>query len=112
MFSIINNILLTSGILKLFPSAIIGSILSICEITNGINYISMIKSSNLTIQLILTSFFLGFGGISVLMQVYSIISKTDLSIKPYTLDKLLHGLTSAIYTLIIILLFPSFSFKI
>lgn len=112
MFSIINNILLTSGILKLFPSAIIGSILSICEITNGINYISMIKSSNLTIQLILTSFFLGFGGISVLMQVYSIISKTDLSIKPYILGKLLHGLTSAIYTLIIILLFPSFSFKI
>ena len=112
MFSIINNILLTSGILKLFPSAIIGSILSTCEITNGINYISMIKSSNLTIQLILTSFFLGVGGISVLMQVYSIISKTDLSIKPYILGKLLHGLTSAIYTLIIILLFPSFSFKI
>lgn len=112
MFSIINNILLTSGILKVFPSAIIGSILSTCEITNGINYISMIKSSNLTIQLILTSFFLGFGGISVLMQVYSIISKTDLSIKPYILGKLLHGLTSAIYTLIIILLFPSFSFKI
>lgn len=112
MFSIINNILLTSGILKLFPSAIIGSILGTCEITNGINYISMIKSSNLTIQLILTSFFLGFGGISVLMQVYSIISKTDLSIKPYILGKLLHGLTSAIYTLIIILLFPSFSFKI
>lgn len=112
MFSIINNILLTSGILKLFPSTIIGSILSTCEITNGINYISMIKSSNLTIQLILTSFFLGFGGISVLMQVYSIISKTDLSIKPYILGKLLHGLTSAIYTLIIILLFPSFSFKI
>lgn len=112
MFSIINNILLTSGILKLFPFAIIGSILSTCEITNGINYISMIKSSNLTIQLILTSFFLGFGGISVLMQVYSIISKTDLSIKPYILGKLLHGLTSAIYTLIIILLFPSFSFKI
>lgn len=112
LFSIINNILLTSGILKLFPSAIIGSILSTCEITNGINYISMIKSSNLTIQLILTSFFLGFGGISVLMQVYSIISKTDLSIKPYILGKLLHGLTSAIYTLIIILLFPSFSFKI
>lgn len=112
MFSIINNILLTSGILKLFPSTIIGSILGTCEITNGINYISMIKSSNLTIQLILTSFFLGFGGISVLMQVYSIISKTDLSIKPYILGKLLHGLTSAIYTLIIILLFPSFSFKI
>lgn len=112
MFSIINNILLTSGILKLFPSAIIGSILGTCEITNGINYISVIKSSNLTIQLILTSFFLGFGGISVLMQVYSIISKTDLSIKPYILGKLLHGLTSAIYTLIIILLFPSFSFKI
>lgn len=113
IFSIVINILLTSGILNLFPSIWVqGSILGAIEITNGINFISSIISKNLTPNIIMTSFFLGFGGISVLMQVYSIISKTDLSIKPYIIGKILHGTFSALYTLIIIIAFPVFSFTI
>ena len=112
-FSILINILLTSGVLNLISSTwIIGSILSFIEITNGINYLSSIISNNLSINIVLTSFFLGFGGLSVLMQVYSIISKTDLSIKPYIYGKLLHGFISAMYTLLFIICFPSLSFKI
>ncbi len=112
-FSILINILLTSGVLSLISSTwIIGSILSFIEITNGINYLSSIISNNLSINIVLTSFFLGFGGLSVLMQVYSIISKTDLSIKPYIYGKLLHGFISAMYTLLFIMCFPSLSFKI
>lgn len=112
-FSILINILLTSGVLNLISSTwIIGSILSFIEITNGINYLSSIISNNLSINIVLSSFFLGFGGLSVLMQVYSIISKTDLSIKPYIYGKLLHGFISAMYTLLFIMCFPSLSFKI
>lgn len=112
-FSILINILLTSGVLSLISSTwIIGSILSFIEITNGINYLSSIISNNLSINIVLSSFFLGFGGLSVLMQVYSIISKTDLSIKPYIYGKLLHGFISAMYTLLFIMCFPSLSFKI
>lgn len=113
IFSIVINILLTSSVFNLINSPwIIGCILSTIEITNGINYLSLIITNNLTINIVLTSFFLGFGGLSVLMQVYSIISKTDLSIKPYICGKLLHGIISSIYTILIIFLLPSLSFKI
>lgn len=117
IFSIIINILITSGILNIFGNFensiwIKGSILGIFEITNGINFISNIAIKSLAPNIILTSFLLGFGGISVLMQVYSIIAKTDLSIKPYIIGKILHGTFSALYTFIFIYFFPIFNFTI
>ncbi len=117
IFSIIINILITSGILNIFGNFensiwIKGTILGIFEITNGINFISNIAIKSLAPNIILTSFLLGFGGISVLMQVYSIIAKTDLSIKPYIVGKILHGIFSALYTFIFIYFFPIFNFTI
>lgn len=113
VFSIIINILLTSGILNFFSSTWVkGSILGFIEITNGITFISSIINKSLIPNIILTAFFLGFGGISVLMQVYSIVSKTDISIKPYIVGKLLHGSFAALYTFIIISIFPIFSFSL
>ena len=88
------------------------TILGIFEITNGISFVSNIAVKTLTPSIILTSFLLGFGGISVLMQVYSIISKTDLSIKPYIIGKLLHGIFSALYTFLLLCIFPIFKFTI
>ena len=44
------------------------------------------------------AFILGFGGFSVLLQVWGIISKTDISIFPYFLAKLLQGTIAALYT--------------
>ena len=82
------------------------------EITNGIASISSIACKKLSINIILTSFLLGFGGISVLLQVLSITSKTDLSIKPYILGKLLHGILSSFYTYIFINIIPFFNFDI
>lgn len=54
------------------------------------------------ISILLTSFLLGFGGISVLLQVYSIIVKQNISIKPYFYGKLLQGLFSVLFTFILI----------
>ena len=82
------------------------------EITNGINIISNIACKKLSINIILAAFLLGFGGISILLQVLSIISKTDLSIKPYIYGKLLHGLLAALYTYIFINIFPFFNFDL
>lgn len=59
----------------------------ILEITTGINNISNIACKKLSINIIFTAFLLGFGGISILLQVWSITSKTDLSIKPYLYGK-------------------------
>ena len=82
------------------------------EITNGINIISNIACKKFSLNIIFTAFLLGFGGISILLQVLSITSKTDLSIKPYILGKLLHGLFAAFYTFVFIQVFPFFNFDL
>ena len=126
LFSSIISILKSSGILQ-YCSTLINPIFSLLkidtsfclpllsgfiEITNGISSFSTIACKKISINLILTSFLLGFGGISVLLQVVSIIAKTDLSIKPYILGKILHGILSSFYTYIFINIFPFFNFDI
>lgn len=98
--------------LHIDTSFINGLLIGFLEITNGINVISNIHIKCLSINIIFTAFLLGFGGISVLLQVLSIVSKTDLSIKPYIYGKLLHGLIAAFYTYIFISIFPFFNFNL
>ena len=82
------------------------------EITNGINIISNITCKKFSLNIIFTAFLLGFGGISILLQVLSITSKTDLSIKPYILGKILHGIFAAFYTFVFIQVFPFLNFDL
>ena len=77
------------------------------ELTNGVSLVANVPSKVLSINIILCSFLLGFGGISVLLQILSITSKSDLSIKTYIYGKLLQGIIAVIYTYIFI---NSFSF--
>ena len=70
------------------------------ELTTGVNLISQVPSKFLSINIVLCSFLLGFGGISIFLQVFSIISKSDISIKPYIIGKLLQGVIAAFYTYI------------
>ena len=126
LFSGIISILNTSGFFKFFvfclspffnflhidTSFIYGILTGFLEITNGINYIASINVKHISINLILTAFLLGFGGLSVLLQVLSITSKTDLSIKPYILGKLLHGIIAGFYTFIFIYTFPCFNLNL
>ncbi len=74
----------------------------IIELTNGVNLVSNILSNNLSTNIILCSFLLGFGGLSVLLQVFSISSKYGLSIKIYFFGKILQGILSSIYTFILL----------
>ena len=78
-----------------------GSFKGFLEITSGIKLLSNI-SIDINTLLPLVASILGFGGISVHMQVASIISKTDLSIKPYLLGKTLHGIFAGIITYFIL----------
>ena len=107
--------LFLNPILRLFsiPAELSKPIITgILEITNGINGIASIHLRAISINVIITSFLLGFGGISVMLQVLSIIAKTDLSPKPYILGKLLHGIIAAFYTYIFIYFFPIFNFNL
>lgn len=122
IFSVIISILKHTNIFLLFepvfnflhiPSNIAESfVLGIVEITNGIFSISSIPLKKISINIILSAFLLGCGGISILLQVWSIVSKTDLSIKPYIIGKFLHGIFAAVYTLLFIMFFPMFRFDL
>ena len=126
IFSSVISILKSSGLINVLSTCISplfnfinidSSFISplICgflEITNGINSISQIACKKLSINIIFTAFLLGFGGISVLLQVLSITSKTDLSIKPYIYGKILQGILASIYTYIFINVIPFFNFDI
>ena len=120
LFSVIINLLLETGIINiaatllsiLFPlkgisREVIAPVLSgFFEITTGINMISKLEGISFAQQLSAISLILGWAGLSVHFQVYSIISKTDISIKPYLIGKFMHGLFAAIYVWI----FMNFSF--
>ena len=84
-----------------------GIINGIFEITNGLQQISSIPIKNISFSIIISAFILGFGGISVILQVSSFTAKTDISIKPYIIGKLLQGVLAAFYTFIV---FHFFSF--
>ncbi len=126
VFSAVISILNASGITKVVvlilspffkmlnidTSFINGLFTGLFEITNGINLISSVHVKSISINIVFTAFLLGFGGISVLLQVLSIISKTDLSAKPYIIGKLLHGCLSAFYTYIFMNVFPFINFDL
>lgn len=110
IFSVIISILNSSGffrftglifdklnIPKEIGNGVIGGII---ELTNGVKLISVLNINIVNICII--SFLIGFGGLSVLFQVYSIIAKENISIKPYLYGKLLQGFISFFITFILI----------
>lgn len=126
LFSVILSILKNSNIINvvaniLFPlfkilgikdfRFVSGFICGIFELTNGISQVALVSCKQISINILLSSFLLGFGGFSVLLQVYSIISKSDISIKAYLLGKLLHGIIACFYTFICINCFSIFNFN-
>ncbi len=111
-FSVVLSILENSGILEIIGTSLytlgIPKDISTCiitgiiEMTNGLNLTSGLYDVLPHFTLLLISFLLGFGGISVLFQVYSIIAKENISIKPYFYGKVLQGIFSIVFTFILI----------
>ena len=65
------------------------------EMTGGINNVCLLNIS-LKLKTILITMILSFGGLSVHMQVKSIISDTDIKYQPYLVARLLHSSISGI----------------
>lgn len=126
LFSVIISIMQTSHLLDALANCIqplfnllnipekfcTGFISGILELTNGLNIICNIPEKKLSINIIIASFLLGLGGISILLQVWSTIAKTDLSIKPYILGKILHACISAFYTFLFLKNFTFLNFDL
>lgn len=98
------------NLLNIDTNFIIPILTGVLELTNGVTAVSAIASKNLGINIVICAFLLGFGGISIMLQVLSIISKSDISIKPYILGKLLQGTLAAFYTFLIINNFSFFNY--
>lgn len=110
-------IVLFSVIISILNSLIPGSmsnplLAGILEVTNGLKLTSALNTKNLSINIILSAVILGFGGISVMLQVYSVIAKHGISIKPYIYGKSLQAIFAGIYTLIALQAFPYFTFSL
>lgn len=107
--SILSPVLSSIGI----PDELVKPLLSgIVELTNGVSLVAATPMKNVSINIILCAFLLGFGGISVLLQVFSIVSKCGLSIKKYALGKLLQGLLAAFYTMLALQFIPFLQFNL
>lgn len=78
----------------------------IIELTNGVNLVSSIHIKAISQNIVICAFLLGFGGFSVLLQVFSIVAQTDLSMKKYFIGKLLQGIIAGIYTFVALKIFP------
>lgn len=100
-----------SSLFKVNSDLIVAFVTGIIEFTNGLSKLSNIHLKNISINIALSSFLLAFGGISVTLQVLSIISKHRLSIKPYLAGKIFQAIVSVIYTLLILSI-PMFNFNL
>lgn len=126
LFSVIISILQNSGILNAV-SHLIHPILNILniplsfangiftgllEVTNGVYNIANIANKSISTNIIICAFLLGFGGISIMLQILSITSKAKISIKPYIIGKLFQGLFASIYTYVFIYTIPIFNLNL
>lgn len=126
LFSVIISILNNSKIFDLLEFALSpllntmnipisfasGVFAGIIELTNGVSVIAHIPFKAISLNIILCAFLLGFGGISILLQVLSITSTSDISIKPYIIGKVLQGMFAMLYTYLLISNFGVFNFDI
>ena len=71
----LNPILSLFGFDLSFSKPLLSGIL---ELTNGVNLVANIHIKAISQNVVLCAFLLGFGGFSVLLQVFSIVAKTDL----------------------------------
>ena len=121
IFSIIISILNNSHILEVISKIISPVITSVginsefikpvlagvIELTNGVKLVSEASIANYNLSIVLSAFLLGFGGISILLQVANIVAKTDLSMKKYVFGKLLQGIFASIYVFLILNFIPN-----
>lgn len=112
LFSVIISIFENSGALDLVSNAfyslfginkelIKGIACGLLEYTNGLNKISQVHLKSISVNLIVSSFVIGLGGISVMLQILSVISKAKLSGRKYISYKLLQAILASFLTWLI-----------
>ncbi len=105
-FAVVTGIVKESGIVNAiaqrtsFADTAGGILLGMLEMTNGISHIAKCHISLSSLCAI--SFVIGFGGFSVILQVYGIVKRYNLSIMLFSVVKLMQGVLSAFVTFLIV----------
>lgn len=86
-------------ILSLFPSPIKEVLQGTVEITKGCIEIS--KLTNQKLAMILASFVISFGGLSTILQSMTFLEKIKMPVGLFILQKVTHGILSAIFALLL-----------
>lgn len=71
----------------------------ILEMSQGVTKVGM-SALPILVKGSLIVFFLSFGGFSIHMQIFSILSKTKIKYQPYFLIRLIHGILSVLFFLL------------
>ncbi|MFI3307211.1 MAG: hypothetical protein R3Y21_01455 [Mycoplasmatota bacterium] len=98
-FSVITDLILLFDFNIYFKYILVG----VLEITKGIQYINILNIPLLTKYLIVV-FFLSFGGISIHMQVFSILDKYNIDYKKYLSSRVIHGIMSILLLLLLMMI--------
>ena len=120
LFSVIISILQNSNILTMLSNLINpiltflnipnyyanGILTGLIELTNGVCKVATITNKSISTNILICAFLLGFGGISIALQILSITSKAKISIKPYLIGKLLQAIFATFYTYLFIYNIP------
>ncbi len=115
LFSVLNKILSIIGFTTIFASLTsiiltafqlpkdlsVPLISGLFEITLGSKLVSQTADVQLLEQVIVASFIIAFSGFSIQAQVASILANTDIRFKPFFLSRILHGLFSAVFALLL-----------
>ena len=75
-------------------------ITGLIEMTTGLKLLSTIKLTK-QIKLFLSTFFICFGGLSIHIQIFIILTKRKIKYLPFLISRIIHGLTSGIIIIII-----------
>lgn len=87
-------------IITMMPKSTI--IKGLIEMTIGLKYTSLLTNTNL--KLILSTFFLSFGGLCIHTQIMNILNKKRVKYLPFLLARINHGITSSIIAITITLI--------
>lgn len=105
-FAVVTGIIKESGIINAVAGrtpcadAVEGLLLGMVEMTNGIAHLA---NGKLTVSVLCAiSFVVGFGGLSVVLQVYGIVKKHNFSMPIFCMAKLLQGIVSVFVTFLIV----------
>lgn len=97
LFSILSGMFLNFSL----PTNVLALITGITEVTTGLNYIA-VQNFSLPVRLLFCIPICVFGGLSGLMQTYSMIKDTDLPFPPYLLAKVIQSAIAVVCSILFI----------